>query len=97
MDKIVFLKIFFLLEKGKIKRIAIDITNAITPPNLLGIDRKIAYANKKYHSGWIWIGVTNGLAGIKLSGSPNILGFIKVNIVNIEIIKINPNKSLNEK
>lgn len=49
----------------------IDITKAITPPNLLGIDRKIAYANKKYHSGWIWAGVTSGLAGIKLSGSPN--------------------------
>jgi hypothetical protein len=26
-------------------------TKAITPPNLLGIERKIAYANKKYHSG----------------------------------------------
>jgi hypothetical protein len=34
-----------------INKIAIDITKAITPPNLLGIDRKIAYANKKYHSG----------------------------------------------
>ena len=32
-------------------KIKIDINNAITPPNLLGIDRKIAYANKKYHSG----------------------------------------------
>lgn len=49
----------------------IDITSAITPPNLFGIERKIAYANKKYHSGWIWAGVTSGLAGIKLSGSPN--------------------------
>ena len=57
--------------KGKIIKIKIDITKAITPPNLLGIERKIAYANKKYHSGWIWMGVTKGLAGIKLSGSPN--------------------------
>jgi hypothetical protein len=32
-------------------RIAIDITNAITPSNLLGIDRRMAYANRKYHSG----------------------------------------------
>lgn len=48
-----------------------DITKAITPPNLLGIDRKIAYANKKYHSGLICGGVTNGLAKIKLSGSPS--------------------------
>jgi hypothetical protein len=28
--------------KGKIAKIAIDSTKAITPPNLLGIDRKIA-------------------------------------------------------
>ena len=34
-------------------KIATDIARAITPPNLLGIDRKIAYANRKYHSGWI--------------------------------------------
>lgn len=61
-----------LCVKGKIIKIAIERTKAITPPNLLGIDRKIAYANKKYHSGWIWTGVTIGLAGIKLSGSPNI-------------------------
>jgi hypothetical protein len=26
-------------------------TKPTTPPNLLGIERKIAYANKKYHSG----------------------------------------------
>jgi hypothetical protein len=26
-------------------------TKPKTPPNLLGIERKIAYANKKYHSG----------------------------------------------
>jgi hypothetical protein len=31
-----------MLVKGKINKIAIDITKAITPPNLLGIDRKIA-------------------------------------------------------
>jgi hypothetical protein len=37
--------------KGIINKIAIENTKAITPPNLLGIDRKIAYANKKYHSG----------------------------------------------
>jgi len=41
----------------------------MTPPNFLGIDRSIAYANKKYHSGWIWGGVTSGLAGMKFSGS----------------------------
>ena len=34
-------------------RIIIDIARAITPPSLFGIDRRIAYANRKYHSGWI--------------------------------------------
>lgn len=43
--------------------------SAITPPSLLGIDRKIAYANKKYHSGWIWSGVFIGFALLKFSGS----------------------------
>lgn len=32
-------------------RIAILATSAITPPNLLGIDRKMAYMGRKYHSG----------------------------------------------
>ena len=41
-----------------------DANNAKTPNNLFGIDRKIAYANKKYHSGCICAGVTNGFAGI---------------------------------
>ena len=34
-------------------RIKIDETRARTSPSLLGIDRRIAYANKKYHSGLI--------------------------------------------
>jgi hypothetical protein len=50
-------------------RIAIDMARAITPPSLFGIDRRIAYANRKYHSGWICTGVTSGFAGVKLSGS----------------------------
>ena len=32
-------------------QIKIAITNPITPPSLFGTARKIAYANKKYHSG----------------------------------------------
>lgn len=43
--------VFNVFFNGKIKRITILATRAITPPNLLGIERKIAYANKKYHSG----------------------------------------------
>lgn len=75
----------------------IDIANAITPPNLFGMDRKIAYAIKKYHSGWMWTGVTKGFAGIKFSGSPNVQGKKKQIIINNLIITINPNKSLDEK
>jgi len=53
--------------------------------NLLGIERKIAQANSKYHSGWMWVGVTNGLASVKLSGSLNIKGYCK--LININRIK----------
>lgn len=62
---------------GHKSKITIAQTKAITPPNLLGIARKIAYANKKYHSGWIWTGVTRELAGIKFSGSPKRFGCCK--------------------
>lgn len=58
-------------EIEKINKKAIERTKPTTPPNLLGIQRKIAYAKRKYHSGWIWIGVTKGLAGIKFSASIN--------------------------
>jgi hypothetical protein len=44
-------------------RIAIDMTRAITPPSLFGIDRRIANANRKYHFGWMCTGVTRGCAG----------------------------------
>lgn len=62
---------FDFIVKGKDKIIRIDIISAITPPNLFGIDRRIAYANRKYHSGWMWGGVTKGLAIKKFSGSMN--------------------------
>ena len=65
---------FLLYIKGQIIKIIIDIAKAITPPSLLGIERRIAYAIKKYHSGWICTGVTRGLAGKKFSGSPSIQG-----------------------
>jgi hypothetical protein len=41
-----------------------DRTRVTTPPSLLGIDGRIAYANRKYHSGLICGGVFRGLAGI---------------------------------
>ena len=49
---------------GIIVRIIIDNRRARTPPSLFGIDRKIVYANRKYHSGLIWGGVLRGLASV---------------------------------
>ena len=71
-------------------KIAIDITRAITPPTLFGIDRRIAYENRKYHSGWMCTGVTSGLAGLKLSGSLRMCGSFRVNTVNIIMVIANP-------
>ena len=46
----------FDLFVGIMNKIVIDKTRAITPPSLFGIDRRIACANKKYHSGWMCTG-----------------------------------------
>jgi len=51
------------LFMGK-SNIVTEANKAITPPSLEGMERKMAYANRKYHSGWIWMGVTIGLAGV---------------------------------
>ena len=45
--------LFPLRVRGKINSINRDIASAITPPSLFGIDRKMAYTHKKYHSGLI--------------------------------------------
>lgn len=42
-------------------------------------------------------GVTNGLAGIKFSVSPNKYGLINTSDINSQYIKINPKMSLYEK
>ncbi|KOX79454.1 hypothetical protein WN51_02719 [Melipona quadrifasciata] len=47
---------------SRLRKTKIDINNVITPPDLFGIDRKIEYASKKYHSRLIWEGVIIGLA-----------------------------------
>lgn len=60
--------------KGGIIRITSAPASARTPPNLFGMDRRIAYSQRKYHSGWMWIGVTRGFALRKFSGSVNRLG-----------------------
>lgn len=51
-------------SRGIIIKIRIERTRASTPPSLFGIDRRMAYANRKYHSGLMWGGVLSGLAGI---------------------------------
>jgi hypothetical protein len=40
-----------LLVRGGRKRIKIERPKKTTPSNLFGMDRKIAYAKRKYHSG----------------------------------------------
>jgi len=85
---------FDVCRKGIRNQTRIEASRAITPPNFLGIDRRIAYANKKYHSGWICGGVTSGLAGIKFSGSFNAPGNKNAKVNNIEIKAIKPTVSL---
>jgi len=70
---------------------------ASAPPSLEGIDRKIAYANKKYHSGWICGGVAIGFEGEKFSGSPKAKGKEKRRKKNPPKTKQNPKKSFREK
>lgn len=53
-----------LWSVGMIAKIRMDRRRASTPPSLLGTDRRIAYANRKYHSGLICGGVFSGLAGV---------------------------------
>lgn len=64
------LRCFEVCRNGTTIRTRMEARSARTPPSLSGIDRRIAYANKKYHSGLMWGGVTRGFAGVKLSGSP---------------------------
>ena len=47
----IMLRCLDVWRKGTSAKIRIERTRARTPPSLLGIDRRIAYANRKYHSG----------------------------------------------
>jgi hypothetical protein len=53
-----------VFTNGKTSKINTAANNAKTPSNLLGIERKMAYAGKKYHSGTICSGVTIGFPGM---------------------------------
>ena len=57
-------------KKQRKYKTKIESKRKITPPSFLGTARKIAYANKKYHSGWMCKGVLKGSAREKFSGSP---------------------------
>lgn len=70
MGRKVRLRCFDVCRSGTAIRMRMDASRARTPPSLFGMDRRIAYAKRKYHSGLMWAGVTRGLAGVKLSGSP---------------------------
>ena len=79
---------------GRRKSTIIEQSRARTPPSLLGMERRIAYAKRKYHSGLIWGGVTRGFAGVKLSGSPKRLGVNVERTVKRAIRIANPRASL---
>ena len=84
----------FLLRKGSRRRIRRDEKSPTTPPNLLGMERRIAYANRKYHSGTICAGVDIGFAMIKLSGSPSAFGLNMTNLKRALIMTTKPTISL---
>lgn len=57
----------------------------------------MAYANKKYHSGWMCVGVTRELAGVKFSGSEREVGKNSAKVARRRIRIKKPNTSLYEK
>lgn len=84
-------------RRGTSIRTRIEKSRARTPPSLLGIERRMAYANRKYHSGLMWGGVTRGLAGVKLSGSPKRFGANRANEESEIRRTAKPRRSLYEK
>jgi len=84
-------------RRGIAKRIRIAENMAITPANLLGIDLKIAYIGKKYHSGTIEGGVLIGFAGVALSGWLRASGYQNTNIAKAKKNTKTPTRSLKTK
>jgi len=78
-------------------RVRIEATSATTPPSFDGIDRRITYANRKYHSGWICTGVTIGFAGLKFSTSPSRLGAFEIMNMNRTEIMVPGSRSFVDK
>lgn len=80
--------------RGTRNRTRMAANSAKTPPSFLGIERRMAYANRKYHSGCMCTGVTRGLAGTKFSGSPSRVGENRAMKVRVDSRIKNPNTSL---
>lgn len=89
-------RLLLLDVKGNKNKISRAANSAITPPSLFGIDRRIAYTHRKYHSGLMWTGVTKGFASKKFSGSVNMFGANKIKVINSESAIEYPNASLIE-
>lgn len=87
-------RLFCVRVSGRVNRIRSAENIAITPPSLLGIDRRIAYVHRKYHSGLIWTGVTMGFAWIKFSGSPRYEGAYMTIPAKRARATMNPTESL---
>lgn len=83
-------------RRGIRNRTRTEAARARTPPSLFGMDRRMAYANRKYHSGLMWGGVARGLAGVKFSGSPRRFGENRARVTNGTSISANPSRSLME-
>lgn len=87
---------FDLCSRGVRNRTRTEAASASTPPSLLGMDRRMAYANRKYHSGLMCGGVASGLAGVKFSGSPRALGENRARETSRMSISANPKISFVE-
>ncbi len=87
---------FIFEENGRINRISRAANRARTPPSLFGMDRKMAYTHRKYHSGLMCTGVTKGLARRKFSGSVIRLGVKRIMIMNRNMAITYPRTSLVE-
>ena len=85
-----------LWRNGIRRRISTEAASASTPPSLFGIERRMAYANRKYHSGLMCGGVTSGLAGVKFSGSPSRFGENRARVRSGVSISVRPRMSLME-
>ena len=53
-----------------------------------GIDHKMAYAKRKYHSGWIWTGVTRGFASCRVHLNDTVIESFHFNNCSLYVTNI---------